>query len=159
MTIHRGKVHDYLGMDLDFSSDKVLKIRMIKYIKKIHEEFPEEIKTAAATPAAEHLFDVREDKKDILLPEEQALAFHRTTAQLLFLGAPARPNIHTPVSFLCSRTKQPDKDDWGKLKRVLKYLYGTRHMKPCLTADNLETRTWWVDASYAVQPNQQGSPS
>ena len=80
MIIHRGKVHDYLGMDLDFSSKKVLKIGMIKYIKKIHEEFPEEIKTAAATPAAEHLFDVRKDNKDILLPKEQALAFHRTTA-------------------------------------------------------------------------------
>ena len=24
MTVHRGKVHDYLGMDLDFSSPKVL---------------------------------------------------------------------------------------------------------------------------------------
>ena len=34
MTVHRSKVHDYLGMDLDFSSPKVLKIGMIKYIKK-----------------------------------------------------------------------------------------------------------------------------
>ena len=59
---------DYLGMNLDFSSDKVLKIGMIKYIKKIHEEFPEEIKSSAATPAAEHLFDVREDNEEILLP-------------------------------------------------------------------------------------------
>ena len=82
MTIHRGKVHDYLGMYLDFSSNKVLKIGMIKYLKKILEEFPEEIKSAAATPAAEHLFDVREDNLDKLLPEELALAFHRTTAQL-----------------------------------------------------------------------------
>ena len=41
MTVHRGKVHDYLGMDLDSSSPKVLKIGMIKYIKKIHEDFPE----------------------------------------------------------------------------------------------------------------------
>ena len=37
MTIHCGKVHDYLGMDLDFSSNKVLKIGMIKYLKKILE--------------------------------------------------------------------------------------------------------------------------
>ena len=70
MTIHCGKVHDYLGMDLDFSSAKTLKIGMIKYIKKIHEDFLEEIKSAAATPAAEHLFTVREDNKDKLLPEE-----------------------------------------------------------------------------------------
>ena len=41
MKVHRGKVHYYLGMDLDFSSPKVLKIGMIKYTKKTHEEFPE----------------------------------------------------------------------------------------------------------------------
>ena len=91
MMVYRGKVHDYLGMDLDFSSAKTLKIVMIKYIKKIHEDFPEEIKSAPATPAAEHLF-------------EQALAFHHTTAQLLFLSVHARPDTHTAVSFLCSRT-------------------------------------------------------
>ena len=113
MSIHRSKVHDYLGVDLDFRSNKVLKIGMIKCIKKIHEKFPEEIKSSAATPAAEHLFDVRDDNKDILIAEEQALDFHWTTAQLLFLSARSRPDIRTPVSFLCSRTKQPDKDDWG----------------------------------------------
>ena len=150
MSIHRGKVYDYLGMDLDFSSNKILKIGMIKYLKKILEEFPEEIKSAAATPAAEHIFDVREYNLDKLLPEELTLAFHCTTAQLLFLSARARPDIRTAVSFLCSRTKAPDEDDWGKLKLVLTYLYGTRHMKLCLTADNLHTLTWWVDASYAV---------
>ena len=41
MTVHRGKVHTYLVMDLDFSIPKVLNIGMIKYIKKIHEDFPE----------------------------------------------------------------------------------------------------------------------
>ena len=59
MKVHRGKMHYYLGIDLDFSSPKVLNIGMIRYIKKIHEDFPEEIKSSAAKPAAEHLFDVR----------------------------------------------------------------------------------------------------
>ena len=60
------------------------------------------------------------------------------------------PDTRTSVSFLCLRTRAPDEDDWGKLKRVLKYLYGTRHMILCLTADNLENITWWVYASYVV---------
>ena len=51
---------------------------------------------------------------------------------------------------MCTRTRAPDEDDWGKLKQVLKYLNGTRHMELCLTADNLENIIWWVDASYAV---------
>ena len=40
MTVPRGKAHDYFGMDMDFSSPKVLKIGMNKYIKKIHEDLP-----------------------------------------------------------------------------------------------------------------------
>ena len=40
MTVHRGKVHDYLGMDLDLSTTNRLEIGIIKYIKKIHEYFP-----------------------------------------------------------------------------------------------------------------------
>ena len=70
MTVHHGKVHEYLGMDLNFSSPKVLKIGMIKYIKKVLKEFPEEIKSVSATHAAEHLFEVRKENKDKLLPEE-----------------------------------------------------------------------------------------
>ena len=78
---------------MDFSTAKTLKIGMIKYIKKIHEDFPEEIKTAYATPAASHLFNLRENDEEIILPEEQAQAFHHTTAQLLFLSARARQDI------------------------------------------------------------------
>ena len=108
MTVHYGKVHGYLGMDLDFSRPKVLKIGMIKYTKKIHKDFPEEINLSAATPAAEHLFDVRKDNKDKLLPEEQAQEFHRTTDQILFMCARAQPDIRTAVLFLCTRCKEPD---------------------------------------------------
>jgi hypothetical protein len=54
--------------------------------------------------------------------------------------------------------KRPDKDNWGKLKRVLRYLYGTRHMKLNLSADNLTTIRWWVDASHAVHDDCQGHP-
>ena len=90
---------------------------------------------------------MREYNKDKLLPEEQSQAFHRTTAQLLFMCARARTDIRTAVSFLCTRCKEPDEDDWGKLKLVLKYLYSTMHIKLCLSVDNLQTLTWWVYAS------------
>jgi hypothetical protein len=31
----------------------------------------------------------------------------------------------TAVAFLTTRVKNPEEDDWGKLKRLLKYLTGT----------------------------------
>ena len=93
---------------------------------------------------------MREDNKEKLLSEEQAQTFHRTTAQILFMCARARLDIRTAVSFLCSKCEEPYEDEWGKLKQLLKYVYGTMYMKLCLLVDNLQTLTWWVDASYAV---------
>jgi hypothetical protein len=29
------------------------------------------------------------------------------------------------VAFLSTRVRNPDEDDWGKLMRLLQYLYGT----------------------------------
>ena len=60
---------------------------MIRYLAKLIEEFPEVIVGTAATPASDNLFQVRDesDPKYRALPEEQAIAFHRTVAQLLFM--------------------------------------------------------------------------
>ena len=70
-------------------------------------------------PAADHLFTVRPDDKQKLLPAEQAQAFHRSMTQLLFLSQRARPDMQTLVSFLTKRVRSPNEDDWGKLKRGL----------------------------------------
>ena len=85
-----------------------------------------------------------------------AKKFHRTVAQLLFLCKRARPDIETLVSFLTTRVKQPDKDDWGKLRHGLMYLKGTMYMKRYLTADNLSNIIWWVDGSFGVHWDSKG---
>ena len=46
----------------------------------------------------------------------------------------------------------PDEDNWGKVKRVLTYLKGTRHMPMILLVDLLTLLQWWMNAAYAV-PN------
>ena len=80
--------HGYLGMALDYTGTKNVKIYMIKYRKKIFVTFQEKITTTAETPAAERLFKVAkcDDHTSKILPEEQAQAFHHTVAQLLFLA-------------------------------------------------------------------------
>ena len=76
-----------------------------------------------ATPASDHLFKVREHGRK--LGEELADAFHHMVYQLLFAANRARRDIQTAVLFLTTRVKASDKDDWGKLVRVLKYINGT----------------------------------
>ena len=106
------------------------------------------IKGRAATPAHDKLFVIRDENEARKLNEEQALAFHHTVAQLLFMATRARRDIQTAVAFLTTRVKSPDEDDWGKLKRVLKYLNGTKYLKLKLTNDNLGVLKWYVDGSH-----------
>jgi hypothetical protein len=107
----------------------------------------EELGSPAATPAAEYLFQVWNSSEAEFVSEEKAKEFHHITAQLLFLSARARRDIQVTVVFLTTRVKKPDTDNWGKLRRVLKYLKGTKHMKLILSIDNLSKIMWWVDAS------------
>jgi hypothetical protein len=82
---HRGKHHEYLGMDFDYSEKGKVKVRMIPYLQSILVDFPEEIVGTKTTPAADYLFKVRDEAQATKLPEEQAASFHRTTAKLVFV--------------------------------------------------------------------------
>ena len=88
-----GNKHDYLGMDFEFMNNGSLEVSMFKYLDSIIDELPELITGKAATPAADHLFSVRDADEAKYLPEENAIAFHHTTAQLLFLSSRARRDI------------------------------------------------------------------
>ena len=97
------KVHHFLGMDLDWSQDGVFIVSMIKYLRKIIDDFPEELHSTRDMPANDNLFTIRDDKSRKLLPEDQAQAFHHSTAQLLFLCMMARPDVQSVVSHLTKR--------------------------------------------------------
>ena len=100
LSMHTGRKHDYLGVDMEFTDDGLLEVSMFKYLRNVIEEFPEKITGRAATPAAGHLFDVRDEKEARPPEEERALAFHHTVAQLLFMATRARRDIQMAVAFL-----------------------------------------------------------
>jgi hypothetical protein len=87
---------------------------MIKYIKNIISDFPEEITAVRMSPAVDHLFTVQDWMEAKPLPEEQAGVFHHATAQLLFLRPRAQRNIQPVMAFLTTRVRFPQKRRLGK---------------------------------------------
>ena len=146
MSQTRGDKHDFLGMNLVFKKNKIT-VSMKKHILRAMETFPEDIVRDAATPAANHLFNVRETEP---LSEEKADVFHSVTASLLFISRRCRLDIQTAVAFLCTRVSCPTMDDWKKLRRVLQYLRGTIDLVLTLGADNIRKVKSWVDVSYGT---------
>ncbi len=75
---------------MEFNEDGMLDISMIKYLKNVINEFPKITRGRVATPAHDKLFIIRDEKEARPLKEDQALAFHHTVAQLLFMARRAR---------------------------------------------------------------------
>ncbi len=48
------------------------------------------------------------------------------------------------------RVKNTNKDVWGKLKRVLQYLNGTKYLKLCISVDELGILKWYMDRSHNI---------
>ncbi len=88
--MHTGQKHDYLGVNMEFDDDGTLNASMITYLNNVISKFPEMITGKLATPAAYHLFTIRDEEEAKPLDEEQALAFHHTVAQLLFMATRVR---------------------------------------------------------------------
>ena len=71
-------------------------------------------------------------------------------AQLLFIGIICRKDAQTVIALLTTRVRNPDEDDWKKLRRLLGYLKLTVKLPPTLRANGVNVLKWWVDASYAA---------
>jgi hypothetical protein len=84
LTVMCGKVHDYLGMRLDYSTSGKVQVKMLDYIENMLEDLPMDMEGESATPTASHLFDVNTEDP-VMLNKEQADIFHHNVAKLLFL--------------------------------------------------------------------------
>ena len=104
-------MHDYLGVDMDYSSKGKVRVSMIKYLSNILDGFSKELGKPVSDPAADHLFQIRDEKEAKYLSEEKDRDFHHVVAQLLFLANRARRDIQTAVAFLTTRVKKPHEDD------------------------------------------------
>jgi hypothetical protein len=87
----RGKIHDYLGMILDFTDNGAMKVDMVYYIKGMFEEFPYPIGPAKATPWTEKLLKVNKDAPK--LKEERRKAFHTFVMKCMFICKRASDQI------------------------------------------------------------------
>jgi Reverse transcriptase (RNA-dependent DNA polymerase) len=83
LSITRGKVHDYVGIGIDYTSTGKVNITMIPYIETMLEELPEDMDGVFSTHAGNHLFTLK--KEGMKLGEEDCMMLHHNTAKLLFL--------------------------------------------------------------------------
>ena len=166
MKVARGKVHKYLGMNLDFTKVGVVVVTMIDYIDdvikawddavtKFNDGFePVEKRQRIATAAPEDLFKINEDA--VKLDKDKSKVFHSIVAMILYIVKRARPDAALANAFLTTRVRGPDEDDWRKLRHLINYFRSTRELPLVLGAAQTGVLQWYVDASFAVYQDMRG---
>jgi hypothetical protein len=151
--ITRGKIHEYLGMKLNYTEEGKFTIDMVEYITKMVVEYFKETKPRkVSSPWTDNLFKVTPAEP---LNWKCAEKFHSTTAQGLFACKRARPDIATAIAFLTTRVQNPTMEDINKLDRMMSYLFYTKQDILTLEADKELVIRWYVDAAFAVHPDMK----
>ena len=96
LTIQCGKVHDYIGMCLDFRTQGKEQVDMTKYVQEIVDASPTDFAGEISTQAANHLFDVNESSQHLM--EKDAVLFHHL--------------VYTNVFFCVNREDRTSKPSW-----------------------------------------------
>ena len=147
LSVHRGRVLDYLGMTFDYSTIGKCKVTMKQYVSDLL-EFCKDIEGTAKTPASDSLFQV-EDNGEILSSAEKKF-FHSVTAKILYLAKRVRPDLLTAISFLTKRITAPYISDLRKFERLVRYIRGTQELGIVLEGSKQISVLGYVDASYGV---------
>jgi hypothetical protein len=153
LTINRGKKHEYLGMNIDFSVKGEVRITMYDYVEKLIRQLPSDMIGTKKTTAAEYLF--RTDASGVLLSAADKETFHNLTAKTLWLSQRGRPDLQLATGFLCTRVREPNEHDWKKLGHEMKYLQATKHLPLILRSDGKGTAIW-IDGAHAVHHDMKG---
>ena len=99
MMVSEGKIHDYLGLTLNYTTPRMLKVDMMGYVDGVLEEVPQDMMGTSHAPAASYLFKVKQTDP-ILLVQSKKEIFHHTTMQLACLALWGHPDIYTAIAFL-----------------------------------------------------------
>ena len=147
---HTGDKLPFLGMEFIIKKGKVhVKIDLSKIL--------ENTKQSVDSPATLNILQTNADSQR--LNDTHKEKFHSTVARLLYVAKRTRPDILFAVNYLCTRVLNPTMEDYLKLVRVLRYLYGTSDQELVLSMENTKNDELimesYIDASYGVHADSK----
>lgn len=158
LQVERGKMLNFLGMEIRFFDDGKASIGTVQYlkgmIKALEEELGFELTKEYSTPAGNNLFKI--DRSSRKIDEKKADIFRRYVPMVLWTMKRSRPDMETTVSFLMKRVSEPLRDDWHKFMRMMCFIKQTIEDVRIIGADSLVDMLTMVDSAHAVHENMRG---
>lgn len=140
-----GDVKQFLGIDIIKEENGNYLIGQTKYIDKVVEAAGQQDAKISSIP-----IDVGYDKMQGDEKLDDNGEYRKLIGMLLYISTNTRPDIAASVSILSQKMSCPTKLDLNEVKRVCRYLKGTRRMKLKVSDSGSELKlTAFSDANWA----------
>ena len=118
--VKRGKIHEYLAMNLDYTVPSKVTVDMRNYVKEIINLYLFNHNSNVICPWNGMSFISNMNKKE--LTECDAEIFHTFIMKCMLLTKQGRPDVLTGISYLATKVLEPYDKDLKKLLRIIIYL-------------------------------------
>lgn len=150
-----GHVKHYLGIEISKDPFDNYLMSQTRYIEKI-------IECANLSDAKTSKFPV--DTGYFKIEDENFLdnntEYRKLIGMLLYLTTHSRPDISASVSILSQKLSKPSQTDLNEVKRIIKYLSGTKHLKLRLSFNQNDNNLLaFSDANWAEERGSRKSNS
>jgi hypothetical protein len=156
-----GELSGFLGINVNRNNNE-LTLDQEFYIENMLKKFSMQDCKPVTTPM------VAEKKNKIITKKEkekegvETIKYQSAIGSLIYLSVATRPDIAYAVNQAAQAMKSPTDEDWVKIKRIFRYLQGTKTMKIRYTKEENEKENQTVgfsDASYAEDRKNRKSTS
>lgn len=147
-----GRLSEILGIKID-NTDEHLLLSQTLYIDKMLDRFGMSECKVQDTPLSTTFSTPKYDAHDPHTVVGEAYRYREAIGSLLYLANCTRPDIAYAVSTLSQAVEAPEKKHWTAVKRLMRYLQGTRSIGLKYTRSRNKGKNELIcfsDASYAT---------
>ena len=137
LSVSRGRLHDYLGLGLNYGTKGKVRITAPKHIESILEASAYDMYGITATSSANHMFTVREYGYTLTITQKDL--FWTLVEKIFFVSCRSRPDLKKLLYFITTRVRNLDGDDYNKLARMIRYIRATQGINLTLEVESMDT--------------------
>lgn len=152
-----GLLKKYLGVEVSINKEGFYCISQKQYIEAILHKFNLQDAKESKIPLDTGYYKTR--AQSTAMPQSEK--YQQLIGALLYLAVNTRPDITASVNILSQHNKQPTQADWNEVKRVCRYLKGTKDYQLILGNQQESTSELegYADADWAENREDRKSNS
>ena len=151
-----GDLKWYLGMEINCLQDGSIVLTQSKYIQDLLHRHGMEDCAKASTPISQ--VQLTKAPENYTCDKEQLKQYQSLLGELMHLMVQTKPDLAYSVSRLAQFMSNPTEQHWAALKRILRYLQGSKDLGNCYKhAPGNLTMSVWTDSSWGEDPDDSRS--